>query len=130
MKPKLTVVVNGDPILDYDRNNVTIPLRQQEYLLSLDGKMSQGIELEGAFFRDPNPLQRGQFIANQMIQSLLYENDQIASACCAYLAERLPQLQQVVATENEQQQVAIELVFDRPYQTQQEVQFVRPEQLN
>ncbi len=129
MKPKLIVVVNGDPILDYDRNNVTIPLRQQEYLLSLDGKMSQGIEVEGEFFRDPNALQRGRFIANHMIQSLLYENDQIASACCAYLAERLPQLQQVVATEADKQ-VAIELIFDHPYQTQQEVQFVRPEQLN
>ncbi|MDQ7074625.1 MAG: hypothetical protein Q9O24_05610 [Gammaproteobacteria bacterium] len=129
MKLTLTVVVNGDAILDYDRNSVTIPPRQQEYLLSLDGKMSKGIELEGEFFRDPNTLQRGRFIANHMIQSLLYENDQIASACCAYLAERLPQLQQVIATENDKQ-VAIELVFDRPYQHQQEVQFVRPEQLN
>jgi len=50
------------------------------------------------------------------------EDEAVAAAMCSYLAIRLPELQQVKIT-GEEDEMAIEFVFDEPYRKQVAVEF-------
>ncbi len=119
-KKQLTVVINGNPILEFDRG-IPLPGHQRRYLDNMDKKMDQGIMLSAVSIENPNALERVQFVANSMVNALLEENDTLAAAMCTYLAKRMPDLQQVKAVNDEEKGLSIELVFDRSFaQTQQE----------
>lgn len=120
--PKLTVVINGDSILEFDRNQ-PLPGRQREYLDLMDTKMAAGIKLGDDHISKPNTLQCAQFVANSLIHALQEDNDSLATAMCSYLAKRIPDLKQVKAqTKNDE--ISIELVFDRSYETAQQEQTI------
>ncbi len=126
MKPKLVVVVNGAKILEYDRNQ-RLPGLQLRFLDDMDAKLDSGIRLGEERIESPDLLQRAQYVANTMINALFDEQDNVAGAMCTWLANRLPELQQVRAQGNEQD-MAIELVFDRSYEEsamERPVQFFR-----
>jgi hypothetical protein len=89
----------------------------------MDGKMDNGFELAGQTVSNPDKNQRLQFIAMNLIQSLLNEeNEAMIAASTAYLAENLPDLKQVTA-DTKTGQLVIDLVFDKEYTNQVKVDF-------
>ena len=90
---KLLVIFNKEPVLEYDRSK-PIPGKQRQYLDNMDERMDQGIQLGDAFIENPNPLQRAQFVANSLVNSLLKQNFEQAVAMCTFLGKRMPDLQQ------------------------------------
>jgi len=132
---KLLVIFNNEPVLEYDRTK-PIPGKQRQYLDRMDERMDQGIQLGDAFIEVPNPLQRAQFVANSLVNSLLKENFDQAVAMCTFLGKRMPELQQIKCEgslgdeSGEDGGISIEFIYDRSYeQTQQEqtIQFHKPE---
>ena len=73
--------------------------------------------------------QKSQFVADQLIRAIKSDNEQLTAVTMAYLATRLPDLQQVSA-EDGGDAVAIKLIYDQPYAKAEPVKFVRPDQLN
>ena len=125
----LYVILNGEPILEFDRRK-PVPGHQRQYLDNMDNQMEQGIQMGEDFIKDPNPLQRSQFVANSLVNLLLKENYSMAVAMCTYLAKRMPDLQQIQCKSDENDEISIEFVFDRSFeQTQQEqtIQFFTPD---
>lgn len=129
---KLHVVVNGNPILEFDRSK-PIPGHQRRYLDNMDARMDAGIQLGEAFHANPDPAQRSQFVANSLINALFKENYSLAMALCTWLANRIPELKQVKASGNIDEEMGVELVFDRDYEqakTEQTIKFFKPEKSN
>ncbi len=127
MSSKLAVVLNGTLQLEYHRDK-PLPEAQRQYLDRMDHIMDSGIELGGVKIAAPDHLQRAQFVANGLIQSLHDDNESLAAASCAYLATRIPELRQVKASEANDQR-SIDLVFDKDYVPEQTIKFVKPESL-
>jgi len=122
--PMLTVVVNGEAVIEYDRRKPLAP-RQALFLDRMDMDMDSGIGPEDQRGTSPDLMMRARFVANSLFEALDAQNDSVAAATCAYLAQRLPELRQVCADQKDGQ-TRIELVFDRPHMPTQTVQFVRP----
>ncbi len=140
---KLYVIFNGNPVVEFDRRK-PVPGQQRRYLDNMDSRMDEGIQLGADFIKNPNALQRSQFVANSLVSALLKKDDKLAVAMCTYLAKRMPDLQQIKCsnegnstlspTLEELQNIAkadvsIEFVYDRSYEkTQQEqtIQFFNP----
>jgi len=125
----LTVIINDEAVLEFDRSK-PVPGHQRQYLDSMDAQMDQGIQLGSDFIKEPNPLQRSQFVANSLVNAVLKDEYSIAIAMCTYLAKRLPDLQQIKCKGDTDKDLSIELVFDRSFeQTQQEqtIQFHKPD---
>ncbi|MGF1643793.1 MAG: hypothetical protein ACFCUJ_09120 [Thiotrichales bacterium] len=123
----LAVVVNGDKILDYDRNK-RLPGIQRRFLDEMDARMqAEGIMINAVSVEQPNALQQAQYVASVLIGALVEDKESLAAATCAWLATRLPELQQVKAILSADQETRIELVFDRSFdqaQLEQPVSFV------
>ena len=129
----LTILVNGEPHLEYDRDK-PLPEQQRVYLDRMDARMDGGIELGGAQVDSPNTLQRAQFVAIQVIEGLHTDaitlvaevmqegNEPVVAASCAYLASRMPDLTQVKA-QLVDEGYSVELVFGEPYVKEVAVQF-------
>ncbi len=113
MAPSLAVVVDGTQILHYDRNN-SLPEEQQRSLEKMDKKMDQGISFGTQTFSTPGMQERAQYIANMLITALNEKNDPLAAATCAWLAVRMPDLQQVKSKMKDDHNM-IELIFDRSF---------------
>ncbi len=116
MTGQLAVIVNDQLTLQYDRSRA-LPAHQQAYLDKLDRRFEHGIELQGEQLDHPNIEQRARYIALSLMEGILYQEDAKASACLAWLATRLPELKQVIATVDENG-TQFELVFDREYRPQ------------
>ena len=117
----LTVVINGEAQLEYDRSK-PLTEAQRVYLERMDAKMDHGIQLGSGQVAEPNALQRAQFVALQLIEGLQDGNDALVAAACAYLANRVPDLTQVKA------RLAVtgfsaELVFNEPFVKEVAVDF-------
>ncbi|MCK5814077.1 MAG: hypothetical protein KAH03_07450 [Cocleimonas sp.] len=124
---KLHIIVNDTAILAYDRKKL-IPDEQQNYLDQMDKKMNAGITLGNDKIENPNTLQRAQYIANSLISALFREDYNLGMAMCTYLANRIPDLQQVKAI-GEKDEMSVEFVFDRSLekaQQEQKIEFYNP----
>lgn len=121
MNSRLVVVINGQSVIEYDRNR-RLPGHQRQFLDRMDLDMDAGIELAGQQIDSPEMKQRAQYIAMHLINAVLDNNDAVISAMCAWLANRLPELKQIVAIENNSA-LELELVFDREYTNQIMVAF-------
>jgi hypothetical protein len=124
---KLHIIINNTVILEYDRDK-PIPEEQYTYLDQMDTKMSSGIILGKDKIEDPNTLQRAQYIANSLISALFEENYNLGIAMCTYLAQRIPDLQQIKAV-GEKSEISIEFIFDRSLkkaQQEQKIEFYNP----
>ena len=123
----LTVVLNGEPQLEYDRNK-PLPDRQKAYLDRMDRQMDTGIVLAGQSVERPDSLQRAQFVSIQLIEALQRGDEALVVASCAYLADKLPDLKQV-RSKLVSGGFSLELVFDKPHVKEQTVNFItRPGQ--
>lgn len=122
--PVLTVVINGEAVIEYDRRKPLAP-RQQSFLDRMDRDMDSGIGLDSHPGTSPDQMVRARFVASSLLQALEDENDGVAAATCAYLAMRLPELKQVRADKRDGQ-MHVDLVFDKPHVPTQTVQFVKP----
>ena len=122
MSSKLAVVINGEVVLEYDRE-VTLTDTQRDSLQKMETKMDSGFILAGEQILNPDKNQRLQFIASNLIQALLEDgNEGLIAASTAYLAENLPDLKQVTANTKDGQPL-IDLVFDKEYKNQVKVSF-------
>lgn len=122
--PKLTVVMNGQSMIEYDRHK-PLASRQRLFLDHMDRDMDAGFSLDGKLETSPDLLARARFVANSLVEALVAENESVAAATCAYLALRLPELKQVRVDEKDGQ-MHIDLVFDKPHVSAQTVHFDRP----
>lgn len=124
MVQKLVVAIDGVSQLEYDRTRPLAP-QQQAALEAMDRRMDGGIRLAGLEVPEPDPLQRAQFVAEQLIAAIDTEQEALAAATLAWLANRLPELRQVAVRHSAAGRV-IDLVFDRDHVPEQTVQFHRP----
>lgn len=124
MNDILTISMNAEPVLEYDRGK---PLREQQqtYLERMDSKMDLGITLNEEFLIDPDALQRARFVASQMVQGLVVDNEQLIAATCAWLATRVTDLKQVRISDSEGSYL-IDLVFDENRVNQVQVELAPP----
>ena len=118
----LVVIINGKPIIEYNREK-KLSKSQQESLTLLQEKLSKGISLDGEFIAQPKLEQRIQFVAANLISALLNDQESHAALSCAYIATSLVDLKQVQAQERNGE-VSIELIFDREFQEETKLDFV------
>ena len=118
---KLVVILNNEPVLEYDRCKA-LSHAQHKSLEMMDQKLDQGITLEGKFIEAPSLEQRIEFIAAHMITAILSNDEVLSAAGCAYLAKVLPELKQVKSIEKDDE-ISIELIFDREYQEELRLSF-------
>ncbi len=118
----MVVLVNGIAELEYHRD-VPLPARQRDYLQRMDEEMDGGIPLDGEMLANPDLLQRARYVAMSLVESLQQEQEARTAATLAWLAERIPDLQQVRVETGEDGRVRIELIFDRPLENQVKVRF-------
>ncbi len=124
MSDILTVHMNGTPVIEYNRSK-PLPEHQQAYLDRMDSKMDLGVSLNDEFIIDPDPLQRARFVASQMVQALVVDNEQLIAATCAWLAIRVRDLRQVRISDSNDGTM-IDLVFDENRVNQVQVQLAPP----
>lgn len=118
----LIVVLNGTPALELDRDK-KLSDAQKESLKLMDEKLDQGITLSEEFYTNPSLEQRIEFVAANLFTALLNEQEVLAAASCAYIANSLPELKQIKAIEKDGM-VSIELIFDREYQKEMKMNFM------
>ena len=110
MIEKLYIELNGASLIEYDRN-IRLPGHQRRFLDKMDADMAEGIKLAGQSVADPNPIQRAQFVAIQLLKALQQDEEGLIAATCAYLANRFPEMRRVVASE-QGDNVSLDLVFN------------------
>ena len=125
MSEKLTIVLDEQAVLEYDRNKA-LSDSQLTYLDKMDEAMENGINVGQEKIESPDLQQKAQFVALQLVRSLHDENDAVIAASCSYLANRMPDLLQVVAKTMEGKGFYCDLVFDKPYVQEASVQFMKP----
>lgn len=125
---KLVVAINGEPQVEYDRTK-DLPEHQMSYLDKMDQKMDEGIPHGPGHIFAPDMQKKAEFVANQLIGAIKADNEQLIAATLAYLANRLPELQQVSA-EDKDDEVTIKLIYDQAYAQPQPISFVSPDKLN
>lgn len=101
MKPVLSVIINDQISLEYDRS-ARLPGKQREFVQKMDDDMDEGIVLEERDIDSPDTMQRGQFVAMTLLQGMEADDEALVGACCAYLSSRLPQLREIRADTDEE----------------------------
>ena len=125
MSNVMAVLLNGTAQIEYNRD-ILLPDKQRDFLNRMDQDMDVGIQLGNQYIEAPNQIQRAQFIALHLVQSLLADNEQQIAASCAYLADRLSDLKQVKAITKPDGAIGIDLVFTEDYKNQVKVEFMPP----
>ncbi|VAW93345.1 hypothetical protein MNBD_GAMMA21-964 [hydrothermal vent metagenome] len=121
MSTKLVIVVNGQSMIEYDRNT-RLPGHQRQFLDKMDSDMDIGVTINGKHIDQPDLKVRAQYIAMHLVQSILKEDDAMIAATCAYLATRIPDLKQVQANE-QGENISFDLIFTDEQKNQVAVQF-------
>jgi len=124
MQQIMAVLLNGVAQIEYDRSK-PLPDYQGAYLDQMDRRMAAGIDIDGTLVSEPDPAQRAQFVAANLVDAIVGNNEAQAAAMTTYLAVRLPDLQQVKISQVEGD-FSIELVFDEAYVKQVPVTFRKP----
>ena len=121
MKTIFAVLLNGIAQIEYDRNR-PLPDYQAAYLDKMDKKMDAGILIDNTTIENPDLNQRAQFVAANLHATMKSNDEEMTAALCTWLANRLPDLQQL-RFEEDGDRVSIDLVFDEAYQKQTAVSF-------
>ncbi|MCK4952091.1 MAG: hypothetical protein KAS48_09740 [Gammaproteobacteria bacterium] len=119
----MAVLLDGIAQLEYNRD-LSLPDHQALYLDKMDEKMDTGIMLGDDMAVSPDLNQRAQFVAGNLAHAIKVGDEPTAAALCSYLADRLPDLKQILIND-EQGNLSIEMVFDKDYKKQVEVQFTK-----
>ena len=127
MSDKVGFLLDGQEVLTYDRSQV-LPDKQREYLDIIDARMNEGFVLSDQKVDNPNLQQKTQFVALNLVQSLLKEDDKTAIIMFTYLVNRMPELKQAKAksktSQSGQQQIGVEFVFDEVKTDGQKIEFL------
>lgn len=121
MNTMFAVLLNGIAQIEYDRNK-PLPAYQAAYLDEMDKKMDAGILIDDTTIENPDLNQRAQFVAANLLATMKSDNEEMTAALCTWLANRLPDLQQLRFEESDDR-VTIDLVFDEEYKKQTSVSF-------
>jgi len=124
----LHVLLNDQIVLEFDRSK-SLPDIQLEYLDNMDKRLDTSIQLNKKNTTAKTQLEKAQFIANNMVNSLLNQDDKQAIAMCTYLGHRLPDLKQIACVGNAEEGIKIEFIYDRNLQEKQQehtLQFMDP----
>lgn len=121
MSSIFAVLINNVPELEYDRSK-TLSERQQQFLDVMDRELSAQIVMGEEVIKHPDPHQRAQFVAINLVNALKSGNDGLSAAMCSYLALRIPDLKKV-KVDDHGERVVIDLVFDEDYVKQVNVEF-------
>jgi hypothetical protein len=97
---KLTIFINDQPVYEYD-GTTTLSPEQLDFLDKIDRDMDRGLKINGELVSDPDPSQRGTFVAMNLIKALLQEDEAKKMVSCAYLNNRLPELTEVHARDQD-----------------------------
>lgn len=124
MQEQLVVVLDGKAELQYHHDK-SLSDQQIESLAKMDQMMDGGIVVDNARIENPTPVQRARFVAEQLFAAILTNNESVAAATLAYLANRLPGLKQVRGNQSSEG-LAVDLVFDKPYTAEAKVEFIKP----
>ena len=111
MSSKLTVYINNEPTIEYDRGK-PLPGKQRQYLDKMDSDMDGGFQLGDERVDTPDSKDRAKFVAMTLIHSIEANNEQMIVATCAYLALREPGLTEVRAVA-EGENMNMDLVYDQ-----------------
>ena len=128
MSDKVGFLLEGQEVLTYDRSQV-LPDKQREYLDIIDAQMNEGFVLSEQKVENPNLQQKTQFVALNLVQALLKEDDNTAIIMFTYLVNRMPELKQAKAktkTSESGDQIGVEFVFDEVKEEGQKIEF-RPD---
>lgn len=121
MNDIMAVLLNGIAQIEYDRRKI-LPPHQDAYLDRMDARMNLGIEVDGRVIEQPDTMERARFVASNLAHAIKTDNEEVAAAMTTYLAVRMEDLKQVKIQE-ENDEMAIEFVFDEDYVKQFPVQF-------
>ncbi|MFV2058876.1 MAG: hypothetical protein ACC707_20640 [Thiohalomonadales bacterium] len=122
MSNLVAVLFNGIAQFEFDRERSLTP-QQSLYLTKMDSKMDEGIQMDSSFITKPDINNRTQYVAANLANAIIHNDEATCSALCSYLAVRLPELKQVKIDEKDGE-ISIELVFDEDYQKQVPVTFL------
>ncbi|WP_200249873.1 hypothetical protein [Lamprobacter modestohalophilus] len=121
MSTMMAVLLNGVAQIEYDRTKA-LPDYQGAYLDKMDRKMeAEGIDIDGQRIQMPALAQKAQFVAANLANAIVTNDEAQVAAMTTWLAVRLPELKQVKLRE-EEGGFAIELDFDQGYIKQHPVQ--------
>lgn len=114
MSNKLVVVVDGSAQIEYDRAR-PLAEKHREYLLKMDAKMAMGVELDGQMIFEPDTRQKAKFVSMILAQAFERNDDGAIAAMSAYLADREPELKQVLI-EHPDGGLSVDLEFEEEYE--------------
>ncbi len=124
MSRQMAVLLDGIAQIEFDRGK-PLPDHQGAYLDKMDARMdAEGIDLDGDRVHTPSEAQKAQFIAANLANAIVADNEAQAAAFTTYLAVRLPELKQVKIRREGDDGFAIELDFEQDYIKQHPVQFM------
>ncbi len=123
MSEMMVVLLNGEAMFEYDRAK-PLPEKQRQYLDRMDRQMDEGITLGTEKIVNPDQQQRAQFVALSLLTAIEQDNDAVIAAMNSYLAVRYPDLKQVKAdTDKDNNKVMFDLIFDEEHKNQVKVSF-------
>jgi len=105
----LTLLLNQQSVYTYDRNR-RLPGKQREFLDFMQQDMSEGIELDGIHYSQPDAQQQAYYVAMSLVHAYDQGNAELMFASSAYLATRYPGLNQVVV-ESQDDNFSLQLIF-------------------
>ncbi len=125
MLDKVGFLMEDQEMLSYDRSQ-TLPEQQKNYLDNMDTMMDKGFILGEESISNPDFQQKTQFVALNLVNALLKENDQEAIMLFTYLVNRMPELKQAKAKTKEGasgRRIGVEFIFDEVKSQGQKIQF-------
>ena len=111
MSSKLTIFINNEAVIEYDRAK-PLPEKQQQYLDKMDVDMDSGFLLGDDQIDQPDDKDRAKFVAMNLVQAIEANTEPYIVAYCAYLALRQAGLTEVRA-DAQGDQFMIDLVYDQ-----------------
>lgn len=94
----LTIYANDQIAYEYDKET-DVDERKAGFFDTMDRDMDRGIKIQGELIANPDTKQRATFVAMNLIRALQQDNQPIILASCAYLADRLPAIIEVHASD-------------------------------
>ena len=117
----LVIVMNSEKVLEYFRAR-SLSNQQLIDLGRIDAKLLQGFRVAGEFIKQPSAEDKAMFMANMLIHALNQNDETKMGLCCSFLATRYPDLKQVRIVQHPDR-TSIEMINDRIYVEETQVQF-------
>lgn len=97
---KIILYVNEKIAFEFDKD-MSLDESQLSFLDKMDSDMKKGIKINGQLFSNPDKPQRAEFTVLNLIRALQQENKAVVAASCAYISNRLAELDEVHVNDHE-----------------------------